>query len=218
MRKRSSSLQPKFLTVPESAEFCGVSRNTLYIWVREGRLPAYQTPGRTNLIRPSELLKFMQNSGMYVPHLLADLARRDHRMELSDYSMQKVKYVKRDAVLVVDDDIFTRNLLVRSIKNISKVCQAETGYEALHLLTLYDEIKTVLLDLRMPGQHGLDTLSEIKAKRFDLKIIVITGFPEDVSRDLIHDGTVERVIEKPFNVNMLKDTVKALQSRRRAAV
>ena len=61
---KSDIPEPKFLSVPESAKICGVSRNTVYMWVRQGKLGAYQTPGRTNLIRPSDLVKFMEENGL----------------------------------------------------------------------------------------------------------------------------------------------------------
>jgi excisionase family DNA binding protein len=33
---------PRLLNAVEAAEFLGISRNSLYIWVREGRVPHYK--------------------------------------------------------------------------------------------------------------------------------------------------------------------------------
>jgi excisionase family DNA binding protein len=38
----SSVTVPRLLNAVEAAEFLGISRNSLYIWVREGRVPHYK--------------------------------------------------------------------------------------------------------------------------------------------------------------------------------
>jgi len=198
--------QPKFLSVPEAAKICGVSRNTLYSWVRQGKLSAYKTPGRTNLIRPSDLVKFMQQNGMFVPASLHEMARRDELLNDPAGSSSTLAEMEQ-AVLVVDDDPISRSLAVRALHETCQVHQAETGYEALHLLTMHKDIKIVLLDMRMPGQHGIDTLSEIKRLRPDVAVIVVTGFADDVTDAVLARGMVERVVEKPVTIPVLQKAV-----------
>jgi len=211
--------QPKFLSVPEAAKVCGVSRNTVYAWVRQGKLGAYQTPGKTNLIRPSDLVSFMHQNGMFVPSSLVDLARRDDKT-YGDASRETAltEPGPEHTVLVADDDPISRSLAVRAIHEMAKVYQAETGYEALHLLTVHREIDIVLLDLRMPGQHGLETLSELQELRPDVAVIIVTGFSNDIPKEVMEKEFVVRMVEKPFTLPVLQEAVedakKALLSRR----
>lgn len=195
--------QPKFLSVPESARICGVSRNTVYAWVRQGKLGAYQTPGRTNLIRPSDLVKFMHQNGMFVPSSLVELARIDDKQgHAPPRTLSGEEH--SHTVLVVDDDSITRSLAVRAIHETCQIYQAETGYEALHLLTLHKEIDIVLLDLRMPGQHGTETLKEIRELRPDVAVIIITGYAGDLPEAAVVDEMIVMTIEKPFTTNELQ--------------
>lgn len=199
--------QPLFLSVPDAARLCGVSRNTLYTWVRKGKLSAYQTPGRTNLIRPSDLVNFMQTSGLFVPAGLLDLAQKD---EANNTPIDKERPDdNRVGILITDDDAATRTVLVRALGEEYKIFQAETGFEALHLLTLRSEIKLVLLDLRMPGQHGLATLSEINSLRPDSKVIIVTGFAGEVPDHVVQDGMAMTVLQKPVRLPELRKAVAA---------
>jgi len=203
---RSDIPQPKFLSVPEAAKICGVSRNTVYAWVRQGKLGAYQTPGRTNLIRPSDLVKFMHQNGMFVPSSLVEVARVDDKQ--SSTPPKAVEGGGHDhTVLVADDDPITRSLAVRAIHENCQAYQAETGYEALHLLTIHKEIDIILLDLRMPGQHGAETLREISALRPDVAIIIITGYPVDIPPEASDMTMVVTIIEKPFTMPALQQAI-----------
>ena len=188
--------------------------NTVYMWVRQGKLGAYQTPGRTNLIRPSDLVHFMQENGMFVPTTLSDLARRDEKLNSSQLSTNSGEADDdRDAILVVDDDPVTRSLVVRALNDDFHVVQAETGYEALHLVTMNKRIFIVILDLRMPGQHGLETLNELKQLKPDLQVIVLSGFAEDLPPAKLSDGTVASAIQKPFTIQQLQAIVREVSER-----
>lgn len=203
--------KPRFLTVPEAATLCGVTRNTVFNWVRNGKLKAYQTPGRTNLIRPCDLVKFMQDTGMFVPNELAQLGREDAELVPADgKALPAGAGDTRPKVLIVDDDHVVRNVITRAMREVAPVYQAETGYEALHLLTLHEDIRVVLLDLRMPGQHGLKTLQEIKAARPDVKIAVVTGYEGEIPPNLLQDGTIARLVRKPFDITNIQNIVKEL--------
>ncbi len=200
--------QPQFLSVPEAAKLCGVSRNTVFTWVKKGKLHAYQTPGRTNLIRPADLVNFMEESGMYVPPALYSQAREDKRMGPAGETQHGETGL--DSLLIVDDEAIIRNMVVRSLKDVCPVYQAETGFEALHFLTLHQEIQIVLLDLHMPGQHGLETLEQITNLRPDVKVVILTGFDTEISHELLEADRIAALITKPFNPPELQKLVSGM--------
>ena len=214
---KSDIPEPKFLSVPEAAKICGVSRNTVYMWVRQGKLGAYQTPGRTNLIRPSDLVKFMEENGMFVPNSLAEMAREDVKLMGGTPETENVSVTDSVCnVLVVDDDPMSRSLAVRALKDVGQVYQAETGFEALHLMTLHAQIDIILLDLRMPGQHGLETLEEINRIRPEAAVIIVTGFATDIP-DEQASGAIFKVLEKPITIGQLQDTIVEINKSRSAS-
>ena len=81
-------------------------------------------------------------------------------------------------VLIVDDDPTQRRLLQAVIeKSGFSTLQADNGDTALDMALSPDgnNIHVMMLDLVMPGRGGMETLEEIKAKRPDLPVIVLTG-------------------------------------------
>jgi len=166
---------PVLLSAPKAAIFCGVSRNTVCYWIRGGKLKCYRTPGGRYLIRPSDLENFMVEHGMFIPPALRKLAREDRRQGRDSADDAE------PAILIVDDDALTRDVMVRALEPLGvPLLEASTGYQALHILTENPSVALVVLDLVMPGQHGVDTLEEIKRHNEQLPVIVVTGYPPGV--------------------------------------
>lgn len=81
-------------------------------------------------------------------------------------------------ILIVDDDP-TQRRLMRAVceKAGYPVLQADSGENALALLQSAEgaDISLVMLDLRMPGLGGMETLKRAKAFREELPVIVLTA-------------------------------------------
>ena len=78
-------------------------------------------------------------------------------------------------VLIVDDEKdFVEMLSLRLNEVGEKVSSAYSGQECLETLEKAD-IDVIILDIKMPGMDGIETLKEIK-KRFPLvEVIMLTG-------------------------------------------
>jgi len=110
---------------------------------------------------------------------------------------------KIDHVLVVDDEAVVRNGISRALRNreISAVLAAN-GHEALDLLA-HQGFDLILLDIRMPDIDGIDLLKEIRARRIQTPIIMITGYPTiDTAVDCIRLGAQDYLV-KPFRLDDL---------------
>lgn len=173
---------PHFLSVPEVGKICGVSRNTVYNWVKKGVLDAYQTPGRTNLIRPGDLVIFMQKSGMFIPEKLNQLAEKD-AMEVgfipkgSDPTRAKAK------ILLVNCNDKAVAVVTRSVGEFLEIFTASTGFEALHLLTVNPDMSLMLLADELIGLSSDETIRQSKALNEKLKVLRISS-KEDEPADL----------------------------------
>ena len=78
-------------------------------------------------------------------------------------------------VLVVDDEDDIRLMLARVLeKEGFTVAQAESGERALAALD-QKSFDVVLLDIRMPGMSGLDALTQIRERRPESAVIMVSG-------------------------------------------
>lgn len=198
--------QPTFLSSPKVATLCGVTRNTVCCWIRDGKLPSYRTAGGKNLIRPSDLLAFMRDNNMFVPDLLVQLAAAD---QVSEKGPERVT-ANEPAILVVDDDADARSLAKRCLSQLAlPILEAETGYEALHLLLQRPEIALVVLDMVMPGQHGSKTYAEIRRQYPGMPVIVVTGYLIEDMVEQFREGKPELILSKPYQPSHLVDAARA---------
>jgi len=79
-------------------------------------------------------------------------------------------------VLLVDDEVpFVEAMSRRLKKRDLDISAAFSGAEALDMLENDGSVEAVILDVKMPGMDGIETLSEIR-KRFPLvEVIMLTG-------------------------------------------
>jgi DNA-binding NtrC family response regulator len=119
-------------------------------------------------------------------------------------------------VLLVDDEVpFVETMTKRLTKRELDIIPAYHGEEALSKLEEHPNIEVVILDVKMPGMDGIDTLGEIK-KRHPLKeVIMLTGH-----------ATVESAIEgmkkgaydylmKPCDIELLVNKVTEAAKKKR---
>lgn len=111
----------------------------------------------------------------------------------------------RLTVLVVDDQVEVREVvrLMLESMNFVVVC-AEDGARAVDLLrSSTTRIDLVLLDMSMPGEGGREVLSELRAVRSDLKVILMSGaLRKGAASEPKPEGT-EVLLHKPFRVETL---------------
>jgi len=196
--------EPIFLSAPKAANLCGVSRNTICCWIREERLPSYTTPGGRYLIRPVELIGFMQENNMFVPPALDDLAAEDEANQQTESSSEKRETTQEPAILVVDDDSDMREVADRTLKPIGlPILHAENGYEAMHHLTKNPLIALVVLDLNMPGQPGEKTFVEIRKTFPGLPVIICTGQTHEEAAERFSEQKPDLIMTKPYQSSHL---------------
>jgi DNA-binding NtrC family response regulator len=84
--------------------------------------------------------------------------------------------VDRYRVLFVDDETeFLETMLDRMRKRNVEVQGAGSGEESLTILR-NDRIDVVVLDVKMPGMDGFETLKEIKKQYPLIEVILLTGY------------------------------------------
>lgn len=83
---------------------------------------------------------------------------------------------KANILLVDDETAFLDAMKRRLIKREFMVETAESGMAAIELLEeKHDRIEVVILDVKMPGIDGIETLREIKRKYPMIEVVMLTG-------------------------------------------
>ena len=121
-------------------------------------------------------------------------------------------------VLLVDDEReFGAILCQRLTKRSYLVSSAHSGEDALAQLEKNQDVEVVILDIKMPGLDGIETLKEIKVRSPLTEVIILTGH-----------GTVETAVSglksgafdyltKPIDVDDLIQKAQEAYERRRLA-
>jgi DNA-binding NtrC family response regulator len=116
-------------------------------------------------------------------------------------------------ILVVDDERNVHYSFRRVLGNEYEVISAFSGKEATqHLFD--DALQLVLLDVRMPGENGLDTLQEIKRQRPELPVIMMTAFASAETAIRATTFDAEDYLIKPLDVDNLKQLIATVLQRR----
>jgi two-component system, NtrC family, response regulator PilR len=120
-------------------------------------------------------------------------------------------------ILVVDDEEVLQDVLTFLIRKEGyNPLSAMSGEEALRILER-EEVDLVLLDLMLPGMHGMDVLREIRRRDPDQVVIVITAFSSIESAVAAMREGAFHYIPKPFkNEEVLLTIRRGLEQRRLA--
>ncbi|MBW2051713.1 MAG: response regulator [Deltaproteobacteria bacterium] len=79
-------------------------------------------------------------------------------------------------VMLVDDEVpFVEAMTKRLTKRDLNVISAYSGQESLEKLSKTQTIEVVILDVKMPGMDGIETLQEIKKSYPLVEVIMLTG-------------------------------------------
>lgn len=117
------------------------------------------------------------------------------------------KDTKKKDILVVDDESAVCNMLKKFL--------TKRGYDARTALSGEDAIKemhkkkpdAVLLDIRMPGIDGVETLKRIKKIDKNIGVIMITVVrEEDIGQKCMKLGAYDYII-KPFDLDYLEQAL-----------
>ena len=88
--------------------------------------------------------------------------------------MNKLDDDKIRLLLVDDEEGFRSTIAKRLTKRGMKPVQASEGKECLAILEK-EPMDVVILDVKMPGISGIDTLKHIKQTHKTLQVILLTG-------------------------------------------
>ncbi|RLB01088.1 MAG: sigma-54-dependent Fis family transcriptional regulator [Deltaproteobacteria bacterium] len=120
----------------------------------------------------------------------------------------------RPVILVVDDDLGARESLGIILEDEYEVLKAESGERALEILS-EQAVNVVLLDVKMPGLDGIETLKRIKEKDESVEVIMVSGLNIlKKAVDAIKLGAYDYIL-KPFDPEEILTAVERALERQR---
>jgi FixJ family two-component response regulator len=119
-------------------------------------------------------------------------------------------------VLVIDDDPDLRASIVRLLRSLGMDARPFASIAEFLEFDLPDSPSCLVLDVRLPGQSGLDFQRELAATNRELPIIFITAHGDiPMSVQAMKGGAIE-FLTKPFRDQDLLDAIRLGLSRDRA--
>jgi two-component system response regulator AtoC len=119
----------------------------------------------------------------------------------------------KPSVLVVDDDAAFRGVLVSELERMDLEVRAEQCGEAAVERVATCDPDVVLLDLRLPGMSGLETLKAIRAQSPRSEVIMLTGHGTiDTAMESVRAGAFDYVA-KPCPLDELEVRIRRALER-----
>jgi CheY-like chemotaxis protein len=121
--------------------------------------------------------------------------------------------IKQIKILMVDDEKRFRDTTQKILsKKGFETILAESGEDALEKIGQNPDI--VILDIKMPGMDGHETLSQIKKIKPDLPVIMLTGHGDKPSaRQALVEGAFD-YLSKPCDIDLLAEKIKEACGRK----
>ncbi len=120
-------------------------------------------------------------------------------------------------ILVVDDEQRICDVLKQGLEKMGdfEVTTANNGKDGM---VIAKQLKPdlILLDIRMPGIDGLDTLKKLKedADTLSIPVIMLTAVQDEEAKEKCASNYVDLYIEKPVDLMFVKQKIEdALRTR-----
>jgi CheY-like chemotaxis protein len=121
------------------------------------------------------------------------------------------------SILIVDDEpdmaeLFRQRFRREARRGTYVLHFAESGEEALEALAhgIRPELIVILSDINMPGMDGLTLLQEVKQRRPELPVMMVTAYGDDERRRKASEFGATRFITKPVDFDVLKQHLQQL--------
>ncbi|KAB2917848.1 MAG: response regulator [Hyphomicrobiaceae bacterium] len=195
-----SKIFEPFFTTKDVGKGTGLGLSTVYGIVKQtgGYIFAESEPGKGTTFR------------VYLPrHII------ENEDEIARERPEKKKEVARDLtgtgrVLLVEDEDAVRNFAARALSRQGyEVLEAGTGVEALEVMEREKgRVDIVVSDVVMPEMDGPSLLKELRKTNPGLKIIFVSGYPDDAFKKTLDDDEDYAFLPKPFTLPQLAAKVK----------
>jgi two-component system cell cycle sensor histidine kinase/response regulator CckA len=187
-----------FFSTKEVGKGTGLGLSTVYGIVKQtgGYILPESTPGKGTTFR------------VYLPRHVPEA--EDSPAAPSPAPKKSRDLTGAGRVLLVEDEDSVRNFAARALKRQGyEVFEASTGIEALELVDREKGgIDIVVSDVVMPEMDGPTLLKALRLRFPDLKVIFVSGYPDDAFKKSLDAHHHFAFLPKPFTLPQLAAKVK----------
>ena len=180
-------MKRRFYSTSEVARMCNVHRNTIIAAIRQGKLPAFKTPGGHARISHHDLVRFCKERGLPIARSVS----------------------RNDKILVLDKDPFQGELLKGALEHLGyRVRQAVDGFEAGVLSTMFVP-DVFILDLEAPSVNSELVCSRLRNTKVTQDVFVL-GIAQQAAPGVVeraYAAGLDDLLERPFELPHLLDRI-----------
>ncbi|MFN4226979.1 MAG: response regulator [Candidatus Ratteibacteria bacterium] len=184
-------MEKRFYTTGQLSKILGVSRVTVYKWVKNKKIEGFRSPGGRWIISKEVVERLFK-----------------------DKNLEELETEREIKILIGDDNVNIVNSLKEFLEYRNpnfRILGAYNGFEVgRYLYNFKPDI--LILDIFMPGISGFDILNIIKKdeKLKDISIIVITGYSDKENIKRAKEKGADYIFIKPFDYNEIEKTIKKI--------
>lgn len=124
---------------------------------------------------------------------------------------------RSSAVLVVDDEPGMRNFLLKALEQECALVETADSVEAAEELRQRYHFDLLIVDIRLPGQSGVEWLVALREQEVETDVIVMTAYADLETSIAALRGGASDFLLKPFRVEQMMSAVRRCLERRRMA-
>ncbi len=116
-------------------------------------------------------------------------------------------------ILIIEDDSRIADFLQRGLNSEGNHCVVANDGDSGLQLAKGGDFDLVLLDLMLPGMHGLEVCQQIRMRKIEVPVIMLTGMdkPDDIIAGLRMGA--DDYLTKPFLFDELRARIQAVTRR-----
>jgi CheY-like chemotaxis protein/two-component sensor histidine kinase len=189
-----------FFTTKKGGEGTGLGLSTVYGIVKQsgGNIWVYSEPEKGTTFK------------IYLPLVNEPLEEKKERV------VKEASPRGNETILVVEDDEVVRKLAVRILREQGyRVLEASQGVDAFLICEEHKgPIHLLVTDVVMPKMSGRELAERITSIRQEVKVLYMSGYPDDTiaHHGILNEGT--NYIQKPFTVDSLIRKVRGVLDKK----
>lgn len=119
-----------------------------------------------------------------------------------------------ERILIIDDEEHIRRMMRLTLEATGyEVGEAKDGAEGIHVFGDGSQWDAVILDQRMPGMDGLETLRQLKQQNANTRIVMATAYASiELAVDAMKLGASD-FVRKPMTPEVLRNAIAAALSK-----
>jgi CheY-like chemotaxis protein len=108
-------------------------------------------------------------------------------------------------IFIVEDNAFFQQFLKETLHDrfpLADILEATNGEEALQRIKIFLP-DAIFMDLRLPGENGLELTRKIKAQYPNISIVILTNYDLPEYRDAAHQSGADHFLSKDSFLKMI---------------